>query len=50
MIDMSEGPDDIMDEIEAETRRSRKKYKQIGERAIILLNEVEANTHQDLGY
>ena len=46
-IDMSEDPDDIMDEIEVETRRSRKKYKQTGERTIILLDEVEAIAHQD---
>ena len=36
-----------MDEIEVETRRARKKYKQTGERAIILLNEVEAIAGRD---
>ena len=47
MIDMSEDPDEIMDEIEVETRRSRKRYKQTGERTIILLDEVEAIAGRD---
>ena len=46
-IDTSEEPDDVMDEIEVETRRARKKYKQTGERTIILLDEVEAIAGRD---
>ncbi len=47
MIDTSEEPDDVMDEIEVETRRARKKYKQTGERTIILLDEVETIASRD---
>lgn len=47
MIDTSEEPDDVMDEIEVETRRARKKYKQTGERTIVLLDEVEAIASRD---
>lgn len=47
MIDTSEDPDDVMDEIEVETRRARKKYKQTGERTIVLLDEVEAIASRD---
>ena len=47
MIDTSEDPDDVMDEIELETRRARKKYKQTGERTIILLDEVETIASRD---
>lgn len=46
-IDTSEEPDDVMDEIEVETRRARKKYKQTGERTVILLDEVEAIAGRD---
>lgn len=47
MIDTSNAPDEIMEEIEVETRRSRKRYKQTGERTIILLDEVEAIAQKD---
>ena len=47
MIDTSEDPDNVMDEIELETRRARKKYNQTGERTIILLDEVETIASRD---
>ena len=47
MIDTSEEPDDVMDEIELETRRARKKYNQTGERTIILLDDVETIASRD---
>lgn len=41
-IDMTNNLDEVMEEIEVEARRSRKCYKQTGERTLILLDEVEA--------
>lgn len=44
-IDMTNDLDEVMEEIEVETRRSRKRYKHTGERTLILLDEVEAIAH-----
>ena len=46
-IDMTNDPDEIMEEIEVMSRRARKHYKETGERTLILLDEVETIANDD---
>ncbi|GBF23497.1 putative ATPase [Candidatus Gastranaerophilus sp. (ex Termes propinquus)] len=47
IIDMTNEPDEIMEEIEVMTRRARKDFAKTKERTLILLDEVEGIAHKD---